>query len=413
VKLHPYVMRILIVDKEFPPNSHGGIGSYNYSLANTLSNRGHFVSVLSCTAETKMLNTREHFGNLYRIPAKPFMRFINDYFSFVNSFFLARDIYHTLIQVIDREKIDLVEFPSVEGYGYLSAKLINDVPITTRFHGSLGRFPIDDNAKHAYKQELKIAKNGALRNSIATRLRLPMWWMEKSLVSNSALVTFPSSFSRTWLSYQMKHDFKEYPVIPNGIDLGDISKHYQVHRPTKKTILFIGRCTLPKGTNVLIRILPRILLRNNEAQVVFAGPTLDASIQSDLYHLKLKYPERVQFTGQLPREQLLELLASCYMLVHPTFYETSSMAAIESLALGIPVVTSSTGPMPEIITDRETGFLFKVGESKSLEDAVSEMLSLSDADYDSMRRACLQKAKTKFDLNLIVQELENVYSKLK
>jgi glycosyltransferase involved in cell wall biosynthesis len=408
-------MRILIVDKEFPPNPHGGIGSYNFSLANTLSKRGHHISVLSCTSDSFKIFTNEPFGNLYRISHNPIRGLVGKYFYFLDSMQYARNLLPELKQIIHEESIELVEFPSAEGYGYLSAQSIKGVPIITRFHGSLGKIPIDNNAKFAYLQELKLAKKSAIKITLASQLKQPLWWMERELIHNSDLVTFPSTYSQTWLYSQMKKDLKESVVIPNGIDMEDISKHnlrFGSLKKKNKTIFFIGRCTLPKGASVLIRALPGILQSNLDAQVVFAGPALDISINDEINRLKKVFPGRIQQTGRLARDELIELFSSSYMLVHPTFFEISPMAVIESLALGIPVVASRTGPIPEIITEGVEGYLFTVGNAESLEKAINKMLSLKNADHDSMRQACIQKAKSKFDLNQLCQNLERVYSSL-
>ena len=71
----------------------------------------------------------------------------------------------------------------------------------------------------------------------------------------------------------------------------------------------------------------------------------------------LALSERVEFVGSLPRAQALERLRSVDVLLMPSLWEGMPLAALEAMAMGVPVVASAVGGLKEIIEDGRSGFL--------------------------------------------------------
>jgi glycosyltransferase involved in cell wall biosynthesis len=109
-----------------------------------------------------------------------------------------------------------------------------------------------------------------------------------------------------------------------------------------------------KGHAFMLRVLPALLLRFPKLLYVAAGEgELLASLQEDVRRRGLE--RHVHFTGML--QPVAPLIRRADVLVMPSLYEPLGMSQIEALALGVPVVVSNVGGLPETVRAGETGVL--------------------------------------------------------
>jgi glycosyltransferase involved in cell wall biosynthesis len=405
-------MRLLLVDREFPPNPHGGIGSYNLALARCLGQRGHFVAVLSCTAGDAPTVTDEPYGLRICVPHRPPGGVLPRYLRWIDPVVLGLKLSPHAVRLTKHLAPDLLEVPSAGGYGYFLVRNIKDrLPVITRFHGVQGRVPIDDVARAALRTEMARVGYGSTRGLVAGALNSPLWKLEHGQLALSRQLTCPSQFARDWLHRRLRPANTPLPVIPNGLPmpappLPAAAAKVQPARP--KVLTFVGRCTVPKGVTVLARAIPHILHHDPQTTVVLAGPLPDPRTAARLSALAHRYPGRITLAGRLPHPQLLRLLAASHLLLAPSFYEVCPMALLEAMALGLPAVASHTGPFPELVQDRVTGALFPVGDAHALAAAVVDLLHAPHTRLD-MAEACRSRFAARYDIRVVVQQLERLY----
>ena len=92
----------------------------------------------------------------------------------------------------------------------------------------------------------------------------------------------------------------------------------------------------------------------------------------------------------------------------PSLYEGFGFAAIEAMACGIPLISSSGGALPEVIKD--TGIIIPPKNVKEIYNAVDYLLS-SPHSAKELAEKGLQRAKSKFSWTAIAKQLEKVYYK--
>jgi glycosyltransferase involved in cell wall biosynthesis len=406
-------LRILIIDKEFPPNPHGGIGSYDLSLANNLGRLGHFVVVLTGTSDRIVSVSDEPYGILVQVPTQNRWGMLGRYLRWLDPIDFGHRVLPFTRWVIDKYQPDLVEIPSTSGFGAVLARsLKSTLPIITRFHGALGKIPIEPSILQAL--ECEMAKMGIrpLRRRIALAINSPQWLLERQQIINSDSVTFPSQFAKHWLETQTGIKRPNWPVIPNGIDPDEFTQFRLMRNWSgcdRKLICFVGRCSLPKGASVLARAIPKILEGDSQSDILFAGPLFDSCISRQLLSLSKQFPGRINLPGRLPREQLITILANAHLLVHPSFYEISSMAVLEAMSLGLPVAASRTGPLPEIVAESETGLIFQPGDEGALANAVLELLSADPKQIARIGNAAVERIEKCFNFRAIRQQLIEFY----
>jgi glycosyltransferase involved in cell wall biosynthesis len=86
------------------------------------------------------------------------------------------------------------------------------------------------------------------------------------------------------------------------------------------------------------------------------------------------------------------------------------LAALEAMSLGVPVISSNTGGIPEVNIHGETGFLSDVGD---LDDMTKNALHIiqNKETHDKFRKNAFARAKF-FDIDKIVQKYENLYQRV-
>jgi len=168
-------------------------------------------------------------------------------------------------------------------------------------------------------------------------------------------------------------------TIPNGVDKSrfraNVNRAERLRElglaPERVTIGTVGRFIEEKGQVHLIRALPGILDRCAGAQFLLVG---DGRLRSRFEALINAEPwsRRVSLPGL--RYDVPELLSLMDVFVFPSLSEGFGIAPFEAMAAGVPVACSSIPPLGELLTHRETAFLFSPADANAIVDAVNAIL---------------------------------------
>ena len=123
---------------------------------------------------------------------------------------------------------------------------------------------------------------------------------------------------------------------------------------------------------------------------------------------ELNLCDRVKFLGKVRDTQHVLEISDLFIL--PSETESFGLAALEAMAMGVPVISSNTGGIPEVNIDRETGFTSNVGDVEDM--AKNALHILKDKEtHDAFRHRALERSQL-FDVEQIVQQYEELYLKL-
>jgi glycosyltransferase involved in cell wall biosynthesis len=187
-------------------------------------------------------------------------------------------------------------------------------------------------------------------------------------------------------------------VLKNGID----PDHYRPVERRGDYGLFFGRLSREKGAQVLLDAYEGC---ENEfsLKVVGTGPLED----------RLKgQNDAVEFLGYKSGQELMGIIAKAAFVVVPSMcYENCSMTILEAMALGVPVVASRIGGIPEQIDDGESGFLFEMGNHLELREKMRQ-LAQQPVLRDAMGSAARKKLIEEYSLARHMTELESLYNEL-
>jgi glycosyltransferase involved in cell wall biosynthesis len=124
---------------------------------------------------------------------------------------------------------------------------------------------------------------------------------------------------------------------------------------------------------------------------------------------RLGVGDRVRFLGR--REDIPQLLAACDVFALPSLYEGSSLAVLEAMAAGTPVVSSAIGGTEELIDDGRSGLLVPPGDARALAAALRRVLA--DAE---LRQNLAARARERVDAGLrreqMASRVTDVYREL-
>lgn len=201
-------------------------------------------------------------------------------------------------------------------------------------------------------------------------------WVEQTAYENAdAVIAVSAGMREDILRCYPTIDPDTVHVVHNGIDIDawveptDLDHRAKVlaqwgiddNRPT---VVFVGRITRQKGLPYLLRALKQL---PRDIQVVLCAGAADTPeiLQEVTELVKELQQERdaVHWIGDmLPREDLIAVLSAGTCFVTPSIYEPLGIVNLEAMAIGLPVVGTATGGIPEVIDDGVTGLLVPIDQ---------------------------------------------------
>lgn len=388
-------MKILIAaDLHWP--TINGVATFSRNLARGLAERGHEVVVIAPSQRRSGLPGEEVDGNytVKRVTSVPF--------PFYQNFRISLAPQMEIKKIIQEFQPDIVHLQMCLTIGNATQKyaLKYGIPI--------------------------VATNHAIPDNLLDNLRLlaPMSRPIAYVITEYG-VRFHSKVDYVTLPTKSAIDlFGEerlsVPVEPvsNGIDLSkfkpgkpdhDIIKKF--HLPTKGPIItYVGRTDAEKHLHVLIEAFARVReMAKNQPHLLVVG------FGTDLDRLKnLAYEQRVHshvtFTGRVTDEEIVELHKVGDVFAMPSPAELQSIATLEAMASGKPVVAVDAGALSELCQDERNGFIC---ERDNVEEFADNLRQLVD-DPELRKRfskESLAIART-HDIDHTLEKFEEIYEKV-
>ena len=213
-------------------------------------------------------------------------------------------------------------------------------------------------------------------------------------------IVTPSRFFRNKLM-EWGWPSEKLVYIPNFIDCDRYSPDYNAG----KYFLYFGRLAPEKGVDTLIRAAAQA---NVWLQIAGTGP-----YEQDLKLLADKHNAKIDFLGYCSGERLWELIRNARAVVLPSeWYENAPISILEAYASGKPVIGARIGGIPEMVKDRETGFLFESGNEIELSRTLVEVQKLNDSAITEMGHASQKYVSTAFTSQRYMEKTLSLYSSL-
>lgn len=217
--------------------------------------------------------------------------------------------------------------------------------------------------------------------------------------------------SATFKACQALLPNRKYQLIPMGIDIKRFSPGESsinsVSPNQPLNILFVGRLSEEKGCIYLLQALD-MLKRSRydfKAMIVGEGP-LSTTLQQ--FTKENSLDNYVTFAGWVDSTAVVDFYRKSDVFVGPSiiaesgWQEALGLVFVESLAMGVPVITTSTGGISDVVTDNINGFLIP----QKCPTAIFEKLQLMHEQPELVKRmseAARQKVVNNFSWEQVIQ----------
>ena len=380
-------MRIMIVTDQYPPMV-GGVPTVTHDLAIDLARRGHQVWVAAPACE-------------------------------------ARDAYH-IEHRVHVHRFSSFEWPTYEGLripfpSFISMRNLvkRSDPDVIHIHspGVLGN--IGQILAHRLRKPA-IATNHYLPINISRSLTTdPLIGKHFSSVAYSYLVrfynccTYVTAPTRTALALLYDHGLRvPASVISNGINLekftpGERNPHilrrYNLPRD-RPLVIHVNRLSKEKRVDVLLEAANKMQC-NATIALAGVGP-LATKLRTQADRLNLG--DRVSFLGMVRDADLLALRRAADVFVIPSEADLQSLATMEAMACGLPVIAANAYALPELVHHEKNGFLFQQGNSDELAHYLD--ILLNDANLRAQMRMASLKIIASHNRLQVLDAWEELYT---
>jgi len=168
-------------------------------------------------------------------------------------------------------------------------------------------------------------------------------------------------------------------------------------------ILYAGRLDLVKGVDYLLQAAEKVLSRHSNIKFLIVG---DGSLRQQYEESTKALSPAVIFTGW--QSDVPRLMNSADIFVLPSLSEGAANVVMEASASGLPVIATSVGEVPRIVSDGETGILVKPKDVNALVEAIETLIG-DPARAKKMGQAGRKRVEEIYNWGAVCERVEEVY----
>ena len=177
---------------------------------------------------------------------------------------------------------------------------------------------------------------------------------------------------------QLAHDTMpelEIPIVYNGVDTTRFSPAKNPPRNDEINIVCVGRLIDRKGQDHLLRAFANLHLRSELTVKLTLVGTGDAEASLKKLAADLRVTDDVHFTGVVSSDVMPQVFREAEVFVLPSQNEGMSIALLEAMACGLPVVVTDTGGTAELVKENVNGFIVPWSNVNNLTEKLALLVS--------------------------------------
>ncbi|NOY50938.1 MAG: glycosyltransferase family 4 protein [Chlorobi bacterium] len=233
-------------------------------------------------------------------------------------------------------------------------------------------------------------------------------WFTRLVVGNAAAVTtVTANLAGAMRSHKLKNN--NYIVLANVLSPDFINiKNNKPSGAAKKNIVHIS-CFEDKSKNIsgILRVVKRLADMRDDFHIAMIGDGIDYMKMKE-YAISLNIPSNIlSFKGLLEGKELVTEMGNAALSLIFSNYENFPVVINESFSLGIAVISTRVGGIPEYVND-ENGILLDAGDEEGLFIRLNMFL---DDKYSFDSEKIKQKAISDFSMENVGKKLMDIYKR--
>jgi colanic acid/amylovoran biosynthesis glycosyltransferase len=217
-------------------------------------------------------------------------------------------------------------------------------------------------------------------------------------IRRASFVVAISSYCRSQL-YRMveRCHWHKIKLVYCGVDAGFSALDAVVPSPSNQLVC-VGRLCPEKGHLLLLQAAGALAREGRDFSLVLVG---DGEDRVEIEKLIAAYgiAEQVKLIGWASAERVKQEIFAARALVLPSFAEGLPIVLIEAMILGRPVLTTTIAGIPELVVNRETGWLFPAGSEEALLAALRACLDAPRETLQLMGNLARARALEQHDVD--------------
>ena len=206
--------------------------------------------------------------------------------------------------------------------------------------------------------------------------------LERLQTQRSDALLSPSSQLLEWARELWSIDQLPARVVPNTVDVERVRRLAAGEVPAGlgsegPLVVFSGRLEQRKGVHVLVDAMRSVWAARPDARLALVGGSdgewEGRPMSEHLRRLAGEHGERLLLLGHLPPERLFPCLAAAEVVALPSLWESFSLAALEAMALGKPLLATA-GVFPPFVRGDQNALLVPPGDPQALAQALERLL---------------------------------------
>ena len=281
----------------------------------------------------------------------------------------------------------------------LCYELINiqkEIPLVTTIH-------------HPITKDRRLALEAAA--TWKERLSINRWHsflrMQKKVAPQLNRIVCPSNQSKADVIEELKVNEENVNVVLNGIDLDSFTRDERVEQKPYRIITTASADVPLKGLKFLIEAMTEIIEEIPEAHLMVLGRAKEkGDIAKQISRLNLE--EKISFRSGLSQSEVVSLYSSSHICVIPSLYEGFGFGAGEAMACGLPLISTQSGGLKEVIG--QEAVIIEAASSEAIVKAVKDLFSNKEKQL-ALSRAGRKRMEKEFNWMKAAEAYEKIYSK--
>jgi glycosyltransferase involved in cell wall biosynthesis len=397
-------MNVLFICNEYPPGKNGGIGSVTRTLANAMVEAGNkvFIAGLYPPGYGQPDYEEDNGIKIWRKRLSLDFGIIRNNYSALDTAILKVlsvigimriDVVRSLLSfnkflmdIIEKFDVDIIEWPDFNDYfSYLPADFSwpsLPIPLIIKFHGS---------ASYINKQ-------------IDVKPDRKIYQIEKTHIERAdGLIAVSKKTAKDYGDFYNIR--REIITLYNSIDIPNLQYEWSQF---PKTIVYVGALSKNKGIYSLLGSWNLIIAKYPQATLRIFGKGKIKPL------VKLLTPEirpSVVFEGFVSRDEIYKAMSNAAAAIFPSYAEGFSIAPLEAMAIGCPVIYTQRASGPELITSGINGFLIDPDNEEEMANTMLYLL-LNEKIRKKVSLEGRATIEQRFDIRQSASDHINFYSRV-